>query len=292
MNVDIRNSIDAWALLYSSIAKTLDQKFGAEGRSVLRRSIRGYAAERGNRRKAELCGNGLSLDLRNLISAGCDFPSDHRTEVEWIKIAPQELFANVAHCPLATLWANEGASDLGCIYCEEFYHAYFKSTLSNRVQVNLTQMMTHERDELCRISLYLRPANLDEAQRNICFEMGETSGEAIEHKPTKHLIRSQWALFYTHCYVNIQNQFGDKGLLAFKEALTGFSDRLAAYILRLRREDACSELVTAIDAEDFLAGIIPLYSCTSDTEVWGDSSTSNSRAFYLSFFERPLLEQL
>lgn len=185
MNGDIRNCIDAWALLYSCIAQALDQKFGADGRSVLRRSIRGYAAERGSRRKDELRAESLSVDLRNLCTAGCDFPIDHRTEVEWIKTAPQELFANVAHCPMAKLWADTGVSDLGCIYCEEFYHAYFKSALFHKVQVNLTQMMTHERDELCRFSLYLRPANLDETQRAVCFREGRGFGRECRPRAGK-----------------------------------------------------------------------------------------------------------
>lgn len=289
MNGDIRNCIDAWALLYSCIAQALDQKFGAEGRSVLRRSIRGYAAERGSRRKDELRAEGLSVDLRNLCTAGCDFPIDHRTEVEWIKTAPQELFANVAHCPMAKLWADTGVSDLGCIYCEEFYHAYFKSALFHKVQVNLTQMMTHERDELCRFSLYLRPANLEETQRAVCFGKEEVSGESVARVPVKDMIRSQWALFYTHCYANIQAAFGEKGLLVLKEALTSFADRMAVHVLRLRRDESCAE---EADSSCYLAGIVPLYASEADDGIWGSCATPDSTAFYLSSFERPLLTLL
>lgn len=91
MNAEIQNCIDAWALLYASIAKTLNQEFGAEGRSVLRKTIRGYASERGENRKAELCAENLSLNLKNLAIAGNDFPTDHRTEIEKIKLLPRNF---------------------------------------------------------------------------------------------------------------------------------------------------------------------------------------------------------
>lgn len=292
MNAEIQNCIDAWALLYASIAKTLNQEFGAEGRSALRKAIRGYASERGENRKAELCAENLSLNLKNLAIAGNDFPTDYRTEIERIKTAPQEFFANVAHCPLARVWEDTEISELGSIYCEEFYHAYLKSALFHKVQVNVTQMLTHERDELCRFSFYLRPANLNETQRKVCFEMNDAPENAITPKSLKELIKSQWALFYTHCYTNAYSQFGDNGLLALKNALTSLADQFSDYIARLRRENKTFISSQLPDADGFLVGVIPLYHENLDITAWGNNASTDSIAFYLSAFEHRLLGQL
>lgn len=235
MIVDVRTPVDAWAMLYGAVGTALDQRFGAEGRSVLRQSVRDYGALRGIKRKEELQRQGYNVNFKTLLRHRPDFAADHRMLIEHICLDEQRMFANVLYCPMAQIWHGRHCSAIGGIYCEEFYHAYFKAALTPKCQVNLTQTLTNGRDNICRFSCYLRPANLDIEQRRVCFE--SAGAPECAGKPANAAVKEHWFLFLEACHKNVKNMLGDDGLAAIRDVLRNLAGEMAALLLA---EESCS----------------------------------------------------
>lgn len=159
---------DQWAELYISLARALSDGYGFEGRGVIREAIRIYAAQTARERKAELLNTGCKTNLLTLFKAGFGFPCGDRCVKEWIRHTEQELFLNVIACPYADRWGGDNR-ELGRMFCEEYYPALVHEGTSEKAQINLGYCLLNGRDDSCRLSFYLRPANVPAEKRAECF---------------------------------------------------------------------------------------------------------------------------
>jgi len=166
-----------WAGYYIAAAERLCSAFDVRGRAALRDAIRMYAAIKGEKRLEFLLAHGRKPNLRNLFCQGGPFPCGPGCVKEWIRVTSQEVFVNVANCPYADMWNGMGKSELGKIFCEEYYPAYISAAASDKAQINMGRILVNEGDTFCRLSIYLRPANLSEAQREFFFEEFDCSYE-------------------------------------------------------------------------------------------------------------------
>ena len=276
MIVDVRTPVDAWAMLYGAVGAALNQRFGAEGRSVLRQSVRDYAVQRGIKRREELQRQGYNVNLKTLFQYRPDFAGDHRMVVEHIRLEEQRMFANVLYCPMAKTWHSCHCSAIGEIYCEEFYHAYFKAALTPKCQVNLTQTLTNGRDNICRLSCYLRPANLDVEERRVGFE--NMDAPACAGETAVAVVKEQWRMFFDSCYKNVKNTLDDEGLAVIRDALYNLAGKMAALVLA---EKCCAPLGAA-------PVLVSLFGVKGSDRFWYEAE-SEASVFHEEYFMRQFL---
>ena len=159
---------DQWATLYLHMAAELVHRHPLEGKAIVREGIRKFAAKTAQERREALFAAGCKANLETFFSHGFGLPCGDRTQKEWIRHTEQELFVNIAACPYAECWNGE-THEIGRMFCEEFYPSLVHAGTSENAQVNLGHTVLDGRSDYCRLSIYLRPANLSAAQRPLCF---------------------------------------------------------------------------------------------------------------------------
>ena len=158
---------DLWAYLYFSVACALVDAYGMLGKGVVREAVRKFAAKTARGRRETLLAAGCKTNLETLFHDGFGFPCGDRSRREWIRHTEQETFVNVVACPYAQRWAERPA--VGRMFCEEYYPVLVQEGASEKAQINLGYCMLNERDDSCRLSIYLRPANVPAPLRAQCF---------------------------------------------------------------------------------------------------------------------------
>lgn len=161
---------DRWARFYLTAAEAVCRRFGLPGRAAVRDAVRMYGESLGRQRRSFLLENGRKPHLDNLFDNGGPLPCGERTEKEWIRSCPQEVFVNIGACPCAACWNAAHGAEIGKIFCEEFYPAYIFAAVSAKAQVNVGRELVNEGDTFCRISVYFRPANLPVEERGFYFD--------------------------------------------------------------------------------------------------------------------------
>lgn len=158
---------DSWADLYLSIARALVDTYEMLGKGVVREAVRKFAGKVGLARKETLLASGCKTNLETFFHDGFGLPCGDRSKREWIRHTEQETFINVVSCPYAQRWMEHPA--LGRMFCEEYYPVLVHEGTCEKAQINLGYTMLNERDNYCRLSIYLRPANVPMLLRKQCF---------------------------------------------------------------------------------------------------------------------------
>lgn len=172
---------DQWAALYLQMARDLAACHGVEGKAVIREGVRKFAAAMARERRAALLSAGCKANLETFFSCGFGLPCGDRTQKEWIRHTEQEMFVNIAACPYAACWGGEN-HEIGRMFCEEYYPALVHAGTSEKAQINLGHTMLSGRDDYCRLSIYLRPANLPAPQRGECFPAFDPASPSPGHE--------------------------------------------------------------------------------------------------------------
>lgn len=159
---------DQWAKLYLQLSTALITSFGIDGKATVREGVRIFASHVASHRKEELLAAGCKTNLETFFADGFGFPCGDRCHKEWIRHTEQELFINIISCPYA-LWWNGKNHEIGRMFCEEYYPVLVHTGTSEKAQIDLGYCMLNGRNNTCRLSLYLRPANVPEAKRAECF---------------------------------------------------------------------------------------------------------------------------
>ena len=158
---------DQWADLFFEIACNLVDNFDILGKAVVREGVRKYASMLACTRKEVLLQSNCKTNLETFFAEGFGFPCGERSSKEWHRHTEQELFVTVASCPYAERWRER--HEIGRMFCEEFYPALVHAGTSEKAQINLGYTMLNGRDDSCRLSIYLRPANVPAPLRAQCF---------------------------------------------------------------------------------------------------------------------------
>ena len=156
MEQHLQNLMDLQAKMYYYLAKGL-LEFGLDGEAAVRRAIRRFGRKRGLAIRRDHIARGLELNLQNLFTC-YDLPDDARFRRNKIELTPETRLSETLECTFFNVWRQypEGLR-IGRIYCEEVHHQIF-AAYDPKVQINLSQTLT-QGDDLCRFSIYLRPAN-------------------------------------------------------------------------------------------------------------------------------------
>ncbi|HHV79552.1 MAG TPA: L-2-amino-thiazoline-4-carboxylic acid hydrolase [Firmicutes bacterium] len=226
------NYQDTWSKLYLHLAKGLVAEFGLDGEAAVRKAVRDFGVDRGKALKALHEKYGLKLNLYNLFTF-YDLPNDPRFRRNKISLTSQQRLSETLVCPIANMWASMGGKELGRVYCEEFHHAMFMA-YAPKAQVNLSQTLTQEGDDHCRFSVYLRPANMDEAERRASFEEFDKDYVKPAVYPECPSHRAGFgvlcAKLYYHMVRVAKERFGAKGLEVIGRATKAFAADMYTFL--------------------------------------------------------------
>lgn len=149
---------DQWSALYLKIACRLVDTYALDGKAIVREGVRRYACRMAEGRRQALLAANCKTNLETFFADGFGLPCGERTGKEWIRHTEQEMFVTVCTCPYAQAWDER--EEVGRMFCEEYYPALVHAGTSEKAQINLGYTMLNGRDNTCRLSVYLRPANV------------------------------------------------------------------------------------------------------------------------------------
>lgn len=151
-----------WVGYYYFLAKAALDMRGEEGDRVMRKGIRAYGRERGQRMRRIANAKGYPADLCTLFDH-YDLMGDPRFvhPPESFLLTPEVKRSITGRCPDAEMWGRmPDGMHIGSIYCEEVHHQIYEG-FDPAVQVNLAETLTTGGPH-CRFVLYCRKANQKE----------------------------------------------------------------------------------------------------------------------------------
>lgn len=206
---------DSWVMLYGFLAKQLMEEGGFQGEIALREATRRFGRDRGLANRKRLVDNNIKVNLVTLFCEGRDRPGESRF-VGYNTFESEEDFSVCTHiCSLADVWKRYGLKKYGRIYCEEFHIADYEAFGFGATKVNLARSLTQDGDDRCIFNHTLRPENMTEETRRLCFARFD---EAYQ-RPTADMPKPQgksgfnmlWIKTYYYILECAVEQLGDLG---------------------------------------------------------------------------------
>lgn len=218
---------DSWVIMYTFVAKELLEQGGFQGEVALREAVRRYGRDRGLANQKRLLDNNIKINLVTLFCEGRDRPGESRF-IAYNTYQSEEDFTVCTHiCSFADVWKKYGAKAIGRIYCEEFHIACYEAFGFGATKVNLARSMTQDGDDRCVFNHTLRPENMTQEQRRLCFAKFDGSYEPPETPMPKPQGKSGfnmlWIKMYYHLLACAVQELGDLG-----RAIVGAGLRRAA----------------------------------------------------------------
>lgn len=221
--MQIINLGDNYTLLYSFLAGSLIKQCGEKGEKAVREGTRRYGRDRAETLRNKHMKLNVKVNMHSLFAVGPDLPPDPRFRRELQELNSQERVSHTLFCPMAAIWKEYGAMNIGRIYCEEFHNACYSTYAYGYTKVNLAKTQTQEGDEYCAFNIVLRPENLPDELKPICFEEydPEYEGPAGEPAPAygKTGFSTLFIKLYYHLFTTAEEMLGDEGVEAVRNGL-------------------------------------------------------------------------
>lgn len=151
-----------WVGLFYFLANAAITMKGEEGERSMRKAIRAYGIERGQRMRKIADSKGLEANLLTLFD-NYDLMSDPRfVHPQEGRVVTAEVKKSITgRCPDAEMWGRlpDGLA-IGSIYCEEVHHKIYGG-FDPAIQVNLCETLTNGGNQ-CRFHIYCRKCNQTE----------------------------------------------------------------------------------------------------------------------------------
>jgi hypothetical protein len=278
----VMNLGDCYTLQYSYIVQRLIENFGEKGEKATREGVRRFGIDRAIATRNKHLAVGAKINMLNLFTLYHDLPGDPRFRRELQEINPQERVSHTLVCPMADAWKTHGQMHIGRIYCEEFHPACYSAYAYGYTQVNLAKTLTQERDEYCAFNVVLRPQNLPEDLRSICFEEYDPAWVAPEY-PTKEVNGKEGfgvlsIKLYFYLLQTALEQLGEKGGQVVENGLRDFAKVTAHMLKNSATEENCK-----ID-EAFIDDNVPVSMDTTADLIWNQYGEYNARERMQEFF--------
>lgn len=218
-----------WVGLFYFLAKAALDKKGEAGDRAIRKAIRAYGIERGQRMRKIADAKGLEANLLTLFD-NYDLMSDprfvHPTEG---RVVTAEVKKSITgRCPDAEMWGRlPDGLHIGSIYCEEVHHKIYGG-FDPAIQVNLCETLTNGGNQ-CRFHIYCRKANQTEypLAPYVRQVWEDFEGDMVAS------IHSIFCLMYTKMGRIIKDELGEEVL---KSALMDFAWYRGVRMRRLHEE--------------------------------------------------------
>lgn len=261
----IHNS-DQYTMFYAILGQQLIDDLGIEGESALREATRRYGKDRGEyRRQCHLDAN-LKINMKNLFSIGSDLPPDPRFKRDLRRLIPEERTSHTLRCPMAEIWQKEGYGYVGRIYCEEFHPACYSSYAYGYTKVGLAKTLTQKGDSYCSFNIVLRPDNLPEDLRPVCFEQYDAGYTGQTHEIPRPEAKAGFNFLTVRVYYYmvevVQERFGAEGLDVIRRGLKKAAGYAAGYL------KTAAESMNCKPDMEFAEANYPLYQNPDEDILW------------------------
>ncbi len=112
-----QESAEFFANFFSIIGRRLIERYGEEGKALLREGCREFGLARGRSLRARVEELGLQPDLEN-FTAHYNLPMKRAWRAEREETATHR-HSRISFCPFWKFWEQQGVADIGLIYCDE-----------------------------------------------------------------------------------------------------------------------------------------------------------------------------
>lgn len=281
---------DSWVIMYTFVAKELLAQGGFQGEVALREAVRRYGRDRGLANQKRLLDNNIKINLVTLFCEGRDRPGESRF-IAYNTFQSEEDFTVCTHiCSFADVWKKYDAKAIGRIYCEEFHIACYEAFGFGATKVNLARSMTQDGDDRCIFNHTLRPENMTEEQRRLCFAKFDESYQPPDTpmpKPQgKGGFNMLWIKMYYHLLACAAEELGDMG-----RSIVGCGLRRAAQEqAKVFLENAQATERTVDRA--YLTDHLPLSLDPDGEPLWEDYNQYGALALLKDCFYTPLLKEV
>lgn len=255
--LQIMNLDDNYTLLYPFLAQSIIEMCGEKGEKAVREGTRRFGRDRAETLRNKHMKANVKINMHSLFAVGPDLPSDPRFKRELQELNPQERVSHTLYCPMAAIWKEYGAMDIGRIYCEEFHNACYSTYAYGYTKVNLAKTQTQEGDEYCAFNVVLRPENLPEELKPVCFAEYDPEYESpslqLPAAYGKNGFSTLFIKLYYHLFTTAEEMLGNDGVEAVKRGLNGLAHDAARRIVASAQEKGVSVTSEFVDANYPLA---------------------------------------
>lgn len=282
------NLADSYTLLYGFIVKHVLAQFGKDGERAVREGTRRYGRDRALTSQKKHLEMGVKINMETLFTI-YDLPGDPRFRRKKQRLNPQERVSHTLICPMASLWAEHSLKAVGRIYCEEFHSACYSTYGFGYTQVNLAKTLTQDGDEYCAFNVILRPENLPEALRPICF--AEYDKDFQQNEPQELPLTSKAGFnaltvkLYFYLLDAVVERLGEAGATAVEAGLKELANYAARHLANSAHEDGLPLTL------QFVEDNFPLYLNADQDTLWEQYSAHDAQArmqkhFWGNFFSQ------
>ena len=267
---------DAYTLLYGFVAGNIIETCGVDGEAAVREATRQFGYDRAETTRAKHLAVNAKINMLNLFTLYHDLPGDPRFRRELQEIKPTERVSHTLVCPMADIWKEYGWMKIGRIYCEEFHPACYSHYAFDQSLVNLSKTLTQEGDEYCDFNVILRPQDVKEELRPICFEEYDPDYQKPDFPEQEVNGKKGFALLSIKLYYYLlkyaQEYLGDAGRDAVRCGLENFADAMAELLKKRAGRDMYE--INAV----YISENLPLeLDSVRDMGIWDSYSAYESR---------------
>jgi len=278
----IINLGDSYTLIYPFIVHNILEKYGEKGEAAVREGTRRYGRDRAIALREKHMKMNVKINMKSLFSVGADLPSDPRFKRELQELNPQERVSHTLCCPMADIWKRYGFMSIGRIYCEEFHFACYNEYAYGHTQVNLAKTQTQVGDEYCAFNIVLRPENLPNELKPVCFEEYDPNYVKKEiNLPQaygKTGFGTLWIKLYYHLLCTAIEYLGEESVNAI---IKGLEEAAADAANRLKK--SAEEQGLAVD-KNFINLNYPLEFNPNDEPMWETYNKCNAKGLLEKYF--------
>lgn len=286
-DMEIMNLADSYTLLYSFLARSIMEQCQEKGEKAVREATRRYGRDRAETLRNRHMKLNVKINMHSLFAVGPDLPPDPRFRRELQELNPQERISHTIYCPMAEIWGKYDAMDIGRIYCEEFHNACYSTYAYGYTRVNLSKTQTQKEDEYCSFNVVLRPENLPDELKPVCFSEYDPSYEGPTGEPKQAVGKTGFGtLFiklYYHLFTTAEEILGEKGVKAVRDGLDAMAHDAAKRMAQAAKEQKTALSRTFIDRNYPLAldpSSEPLWELYSDKRALDVLEESFYRVFH------------
>ena len=156
--LEAQNLQDSWSILYFGLAEYLLNQ-SEQGEELVRSAVRTYGELIGNREREQQRKKGIKTNLQNFYIWPQVRFEDPRLLEKQQRLNEQVELTDVIRCPFASSARRYGTEKVAKLFCEEFTAACIGAYTENIAQVNISEVLTEDENNRCRIASYFRPAN-------------------------------------------------------------------------------------------------------------------------------------
>lgn len=287
------NLSDVYTLMYGYLADSVIKHHGLQGEICVREATRLFGQDRGITLRKKHLSIHAKINMKNLFSLYPDLPNDPRFKRELQILSPQARISHTLFCPMADIWNRHGLKDIGRIYCEEFHPACYSSYAYDYTHVNLARTQTQGDDAYCSFRVMLRPDNLPEELRPVCFEEYDPHCVQPDFNPDLALSGKDGfemlsIKLYYYLLASAEDNFGKDGIDAVSEGLQALA-RETANLLKI----TARQLDIPVTDDAFLFNNVPISRDYDSRHIFWDGYDGHGAvALWEKNFNLPLMTHL